>query len=313
MTVKTEFSKAEFVEILANYDLGEFRDSKPISKGTVQTNFWLQTAKGQFVFRYYENRSREMVLFECDVIQLLTQHHYPCPAAMANREGAFVGTHGGKPYVIFEFVEGHSIENLNADQREQFIQKIAQLHTITEGYQPIHIEQRWNYSVEICRELARKAAANINTEAAREKLKWHENQLSQLQLPESLRKGICHGDFYFENMLFQDGQFKALLDFDDANMTFLTFDVVGLIEKFAWPYQEAFDFGIARDVVQAYTKYRALNVDEQRHLFDVYKLSIMIDCVWYFARGDADDFYEKHKIEHLESWGREGFYAQLFG
>jgi homoserine kinase type II len=313
VAVKTEFSKAEFVEILANYDLGEFRDSRPISKGTVQTNFWLQTANGEFVFRYYENRSREMVLFECDVIQRLVQHHYPCPAAMQNRAGASVGMHDGKPFVLFEFVEGYHVENPGADEREQLIQKAPELHTITEGYQPIHIEQRWNYNVGLCRELAGKAAAHLNTDSAREKLAWLKNALSKLELPESVPKGICHCDLHFENVLFRDSKFAALLDFDHANYTFLTFDLVGLIENFAWPHDGAFDFDKAREVVQTYIKYRALSGDEQRHLFDVYKLSILTDCVWYFARGDAADFYEKRKIEYLDGIGREGFCEWLFG
>jgi len=313
MAVKTEISKAEFVEILANYDLGEFRASTPISKGTVQTNFLIETAKGRFVFRCYENRSRESVLFECDVIQYLVNHAYPCPAALANRAGEAVGMHDGKPYVIFEFVEGHHVENPGANEREQLIQKAAELHTITEGYQPKHIEQRWNYNVALCQELARKAAANLNTESAREKLAWLENQLSTLELPESLPKGVCHCDWHFENVLFQDGKIKALLDFDHANYTFLIFDLVGLIETFAWPFDGWFEADKARDVAQTYAKFRALSYAEKLHLFDVYKLSILIDCVWYFARGDADDFYEKRKIDYLDGWGREEFYRLLFG
>jgi homoserine kinase len=313
MAVKTEFSKAEFAEILSAYDLGEIRDSKPISKGTVQTNFWIQTANGQFVFRYYENRSRESVLFECDVIQYLTSHQFPCPAAMPNREGELVGVHGGKPYTIFEFVEGDHVENPGSREREQLIQKAAELHHITAGYRPAYIDQRWNYSVALCQELAEKAAANLNTASAREKLAWLENQLSRLELPDSLPKGICHCDWHFENVLFRDGQIAALLDFDHANYTFLTFDLVGLIENFAWPFDGWFDAGIAREMAQTYEKYRTLSDGEQQHLFDVYKLSILIDCVWYFARGGGADFYEKRKIDYLDSIGREGFQTRLFG
>jgi Ser/Thr protein kinase RdoA (MazF antagonist) len=278
----------------------------------VQTNFLIQTTKGQFVFRYYENRSRESVLFECDVIQYLVQHHYPCPAAILSKRNVVVGIHRGKPYALFEFVEGHHIENPDQDQKEQLIQKAAELHNITEGYQPIHIEKRWNYSPELCRELAAKEAVKLNTTAAQEKLRWLESALTQLQLPESLPRGICHCDFHFSNVLFLNNEFKALLDFDDANYTFLIFDLVGLIESFAWPYGGTFEFDKARDVIQTYSKHRFLNRDEQRHLFDVYKLSILIDCVWYFARGDAADFYEKQKIDYLNGWGREEFCQQLF-
>jgi hypothetical protein len=42
------------------------------------------------------------------------------------------------------------------------------------------------------------------------------------------------------------------------------------------------------------------------------KLSILFDCVWYFARGDAEDFFERRKIEFLNALGRSEFYKRLF-
>jgi hypothetical protein len=39
MAAKTELSRSDFTEILPNYNLGEYRDSRPITAGTVQINF----------------------------------------------------------------------------------------------------------------------------------------------------------------------------------------------------------------------------------------------------------------------------------
>jgi hypothetical protein len=51
---------------------------------------------------------------------------------------------------------------------------------------------------------------------------------------------------------------------------------------------------------------------EKRHIFDVYKLSVLIDCLWYFRRGKAEDFFEKRKIDALNNLGREKFFGNLF-
>jgi hypothetical protein len=59
-------------------------------------------------------------------------------------------------------------------------------------------------------------------------------------------------------------------------------------------------------------KYRQLNSLEKRHLFDVLQLSILIDNIWFFARGSASDFYEKSKIDFLNHLGRNKFYDALF-
>lgn len=323
MTAKTNFSKQEFTEILSNYQLGELKAFNAITEGTVQTNFLLQTTQDTIVFRYYENRTLGSVLFESNLIRYLKRKNYPCPAPIKNRKGKYVTSYNGKPYVVFEFVEGRHLENPNETQKNQLIQKAAELQNITRNYKPRNREHRWNYTIEFCRELAQKAAQKINTRNSKNKLEWFESELAKLHLPKSLPKGMCHCDFHFSNILFKDGDFKALLDFDDANYTFLTYDLINLMNPFilsfkwdTWfhfqPEEQVLDFKEARKTVAEYEKYRPLSSNEKRHLFDVYKLSIMVDCLWYFERGDVKNFYEKRKIEYLNSLGREKFYAELF-
>lgn len=313
MAVKTFVSKHDFVNILSQYELGPYVHAEPILSGTVQTNFVIHTATGKFVFRCYENRSRESVLFEAYLLRYLTKHNYPCPAPFKNAQGSLVGTYHDKPYVISTFIEGQHIDRPNTHHKEQLIQKVAELHILTRRYRPRYKNYRWNYTMEICRTLARAAAAKIGTTSAQEKLVWLEDQLSMLQLPACLPKGICHCDFHFSNVLFHKKRFVALLDFDDANYTFLLFDLVGLIESWAWPHpSDVPDLEQARTIVQKYMNYRPLNPVEQRHLYDVYKLSILMDTIWFFARGPAQDFYERRKIDFLNNLGRQEFFSIIF-
>lgn len=323
MAVKTVFSNEEFVQILAGYNLGGLQNAEPISKGTVQTNFVLDTNKGKYIFRYYENRTKESVLFECDLIKYLKIHNYPCPNVFSNKQGELVGESKGKPYAIFEFIEGSHLEKPNEDQKRQLIERVAQLQNLTADYKPLYKEYRWNYDIELCEKLAQKEAQKINSKNAQEKLIWFKKELAKIDLPGSLPKGICHCDFHFSNIFFKDEEFKALIDFDDANYTYLTFDLVSLINPFTKGFEwdtwqkfdredNVFDFGEARKIIQEYIKYRPLSDDEKRYLFDVFKLSIMLDCLWRFERGDVANFYERRKIEYLNRLGRDEFYSQLF-
>lgn len=232
VTAKTRFSKTELTEILLDYNLGAYKGSEPLGEGTVQTNYLLETEKGKVVFKYYENRSKESVLFESNLIEYLKGHNYPCPAQIRNRNRRFVGIYKEKPFVIFQFVEGQHLKNPNENQKRQLIRRAAELQNLTRNYRPFYREYRWNYSVELCRKLARKEAEKINTANSKEKLRWFENELSKLNLPRSLPKGICHCDFHFSNALFKNGRLSALIDFDDANYTFLMFDLAWLINPF---------------------------------------------------------------------------------
>lgn len=313
MTAKTFFSHHDFSEILSAYDLGTYIDSVPVAQGTVQTNFFLQTSQRKVVFRYYENRAKESVLFERDLLVHLTAQRYPCPAPFKNRQGAYVGQVHQKPYMLFEFMAGQHIEHPNAKQKQQITQQVAKLQQLTQGFHSPYTSHRWNYGPELCLTLAQAETDKLNTKAAHKKLAWLDDTLATLHFPPGLAKGICHCDFHYSNILFQEGKFIALLDFDDANYTYPQFDLVGLIEYWAWPHRaDRLDLATAREVVQAYLQYRSMSSIEQQSLFDVYQLSILFDCIWFFSRGLGDDFYEKRKIDSLTSLGREKFYEALF-
>jgi homoserine kinase type II len=314
MAAKTLFTHDDFVDILSHYDLGTYSHSAAIAEGTVQTNYFLETPQGKFVFRYYETRSREAVLFESDVLAYLTAHRYPCPIQIQNTQGTYVGVYRDKPYVLFEFLDGQAIEHPSPHQWQQLVQKAAELQKLTENYCSPYTQYRWNYDPDLCRDLAQAAAERINTPSAHAKNAWLARELTILDLPPAVPRGICHCDFHFSNVLFVGDELNAVLDFDDANSTFLSFDLVGLIEYWAWPYpSDMLDFSKARSVVQQYMQHRQLASIEQQHVYDVYKLSILFDCVWYFHRGSGDDFYEKHKIDALNRLGRQAFFDELFG
>jgi homoserine kinase type II len=323
MAVKTRFSAVEFEQILTGYNLGRLVCASPISNGTVQTNYLLTTTTGRFVFRYYENRSKESVLFEIELLNRLVDRKYPCPTPISSKNGQFLGVCCEKPYVIFSFVEGEHIENPSNEQTDQLIRKVAELHNITSGFQPEMTPYRLNYNVEQCKRLAQEQAKKIDTSNASGKLEWYIHQIDRLILPESMPMGVCHCDFHFSNVLYLNGDFYCLLDFDDANYTFLVFDLINLLEPFkdtfdwvTWHnfgrYENVFDFSKARRVVSEYKKVRPLHQVEKEHLFDVLKLGILIDCIWYFERGDVNDFFEKRKIDSLNQLGRDRFYQELF-
>jgi Ser/Thr protein kinase RdoA (MazF antagonist) len=255
MAAKTSFAPDDFVTILSQYDLGTYADSEAILRGTVQTNYVLSTSHGPFVFRYYECRSHESVLFESDLLAYLTAHNYPCPGQIRNRQGAYVGLYSGKPYVLFEFLSGEHIEHPDMHHWRQLIQQAAELQQLTQEFSSPYTPHRINYTPDVCRSLAQAEIRKLKTQNAREKFAWLSDELNTLDLPSSLPKGICHGDFHFSNVLFHNNEFVALLDFDDANQTFLQFDLVGLIEYWAWPHRSnSLDLSKARWVVQEYMK-----------------------------------------------------------
>lgn len=306
MAGKTEFTAYDFRRILGHHTIGDLVDVQPLARGSVQTSYLVTTTDGRFVFKYYENRPKESAQFEIDLLWHLNRYNYPCPVPVDLE----VGIEKGKPYAIFNFIEGNHVEAMNERQRQQLIQRVAELQMLTAAYDPPMKGYRWNYTPELCRQLAYGRVEELATFDARRKAIWLEGELEKLDLPDSLPLGICHCDFDISNLLFDGDELVALLDFDDANYTYLNFDVVNLLE---WPYpSEEFEFDAVRATIREYERHRTLAPIERAHLFDVEKLAILIDCIWFFDRDTVEACYEKRKIDYLNRLGRDSYLAALF-
>ena len=313
MVVKTPISLSQIKQLLTSFNLGKLVTVSPLREGTVQSNYFIETICGKYVFRLYENRSFESVCFERDLLLFLNKNNYPCPNLISNCHGDYTGSYHGKPFMIMKFFEGMHINKPSEIHKQQLIQKVAELQIITQDFKSPYCDHRWNYSPELCFELAQLKAKEINTGEAYKKLSWIEEQISNLELPDTHPKGICHCDFHFSNVLYQGEKLIGLIDFDDANLTYLTFDLVCLIDSWTWPFpSEGLYLEQARRIVKGYEKYRPLFKLEREHLFDVHKLSILFDCIWYFSRGSATDFYEQQKIDYLDALKRNRFLEALF-
>ncbi|TXT60520.1 MAG: Homoserine kinase [Promethearchaeota archaeon] len=321
---KRELNRYGLEKILSMYDLGEVIKSKILEEGAVQSNIFVETERDQFVVKIYErNRSYESVLFEVNLLKYLKEKNYPCPNPIKNNAGGFVSSYKNKPVVIFEFIKGKHIKAPTKSQERQVIQKVAELQILTRDYMPAYKNARWNYGVEFCGMFARREAKRINTVNSLKKLEWYLKEISELTLPQSFPKGICHSDFNYSNILFKDGAFNAILDFDDANYTFLTFDLASLFEPKtflfnhkSWieiePADSLLKFSEARFFLNEYEKYRKLSPIEKKYMFDILKLVILIDCLWYFERGNVENFLERKKLDCLDLLGRERFYKEIF-
>lgn len=312
MAVKTSFRDEEFSHLFGPYNIGEFLSASPILQGNVQTNIQVDTTTGQYVFRYYENRTRSSAAFETDLLAFLHSCRFPAPVPQITEAGTHVSMYRGKPYAIFGFMSGQKVRSLNWPQFADLVRHVAWLHDVTQCYRPEISYDRSHYTRDFCSNRAQVLARQAASQQGSDKAAWINQQLSLLDLPETTPQGICHCDFDLSNLLFDGEELTALLDFDDANYTYQSFDLVHLVEYHAWPHGGKFDRHAARRVIREYQRHRDIDPLEMRHFFDVFKLSILIDSLWFFDRGCYPDFNEKRKIAVLDQIGRAEFEQSLW-
>ncbi|MDE1924962.1 MAG: phosphotransferase [Patescibacteria group bacterium] len=310
MTVKTTISEKDFPVILSNYDLGEYRGFKTFANGAGQTTLLLETGKGEFVLRYYENRTDAHVDFEVELFNFLHSKNYPVPAIIKNRSGEFLSKYENKPYIIIEFIEGEHGKNPNdffdTVQAAEVVKVVAQLHNLTKDYQPDYFSSREPYDVEYCwREFQKKHPHLVETE----KGKWFKEELNKLEFPADMPKGLCHADLNYGNFLFKNGKVVAVLDFDMSFYTHVIHDVASLLYWWTSPIKDGFNERRASFIVHEYCKHHGLNESEKAHIYDALKLIILLGVSW----SEEGDFEEiKKAIERLNGVGRDEFYKKIF-
>lgn len=84
-----------------------------------------------------------------------------------------------------------------------------------------------------------------------------------------------------------------------------------MVYFWAWPHKKEIIFNQAKDILKEYQKYRKLTEIEKNHLYDLLKMVIFMSIGW-FIHDDDDFFWEKKKVEFLNSFDRKEFYNKLF-
>ena len=309
--------------MLADYSVGKLVDFQGIESGTVESNLLIKTTKGKFVLRYYEERTMEEVLFEEKLLLYLKEKGFPATKVIASDTGA-IHSYRNRPYLLFAYAEGHSVEHWNRRQWEQLIRVMAQLHSLTQGKSFPNAQLRKTYDPAGCARIADQYLESHNSYEVQRKRAWYQEELEKLELPPFLPKAVCHTDYHTSNILFMGDSFGTLLDFDDANYTYQYFDIVSLVSFFRPDFDhetwisfekksEILDLSWARECLEEYEKYCPIEDRCRPYFFDLLKLSILVDCLWYFSRGLGDDFFEKRKLEAIDRMGRDEFQRRLFG
>jgi homoserine kinase type II len=316
MAAHTRFTESQLRRILAHYDVGSLVRSKGFKAGYVQTNILLTTRTGRYVLRCYENRSIKSVMFEAELLEHLRRREYPCAEPVKTRDGTLIGSHSNKPYILFCYVPGRHVKNLNEAQLHDLVKHLALLHTITEGYKPRYAHRREPRTKAFCLRAAHTEAQRFTDGEGAERLKIIRDHLRTVALPSELPRGVIHGDFDATNLKFLGEKLTGVLDFDDATYTYLIYDLGVVLLYWTRFYTNHFDLSRARRIIRVYESYRPLSSVERDHLFDALKMHALMVMSWImYDSWKGKDLFPilSGILDELDEIGRENYFNQVFG
>ena len=271
MAIYTPLTKTDIQQIAKNYQL-KVSDFKPIAAGNSNSNFILQTQQGKVVLTLFEELQPERVRNIVKILKGLLSAGFSDIKPFDPISGDAMTIWAKKPVLLRTYIEGEVYQELKASHLNQVGKALAQLHEVPI---PAGISHRHHYEHP-------QFASVIGTNKDPEYETWLHQRLVYLEakIPDTLPRGLIHGDLFFDNVLFKDEKFRAIIDYEDAcghdKILDIGMAILGLCVR------KKLSLKKARALLKGYQKIRYLEKSERESLQLFTELAAVRTSNWRF-------------------------------
>lgn len=224
MSVYTSVSEKEFSEVLKNYTLGDFVSAQGIQAGVENTNYFLITTRGKYVFTLFEKINHQQLTLYISLLQELSIAGIVCPQPQADINNKTINQLKNKPFTIVTRLNGKNLNSANAAHCKAVATELAKLHTT-----PL---TNTNFSDDLFRNRRGKTWRENTAKTLINNLSSNDAELlsSELELQQSfddseLPRGIIHADLFKDNALFEKDKLSGVIDLYDACYDSYLYDI----------------------------------------------------------------------------------------
>jgi homoserine kinase type II len=208
----------------------------------------------------YEEQDHAGAVREHALVAALRAAGVPVVRALTNQEGGSLADFHGKAFAVFPWVEGEILCQGRVT--------VAACHALGAALAGVHLcssrapslpEGRFRIP-DLRERLKRVEAAGRSTllpavSRIRERLDYYESARAQ-----NLEQGICHGDLFRDNVLWQGPRLSALLDFESACSNNFAYDL--MVTALAWCYGSEFELPLVQALFDGYRGVRPVPTNE---------------------------------------------------
>lgn len=265
MAVYTEVSDEELEAFVAGYDIGEVMSFKGIAEGVENSNYLLQTDRGQYILTLYEKRTKpEDLPFFLDLMEHLAARGLACPTPLHGRDGAALRSLCGRPAAMVSFLTGMSARRLGLNHCAALGGAMAEMHVAgadfaqsrrndlsVSGWRPLFDLEKHRAD-----EVKPGLAAFIAAELDALEQNW----------PTTLPSGLIHADLFPDNVFFHGDKVSGIIDFYFACTDALVYDIAICLNAWCFEPDGSFNATKARLMLNGYRKVRPLSAEELQAL-----------------------------------------------
>lgn len=309
MGVFTALGPVELNNLAAEFSLGEVRRFDPITAGTINTNFSLETERGKYFVRLNEGKAEADVAWEARLVLALAAAGVVTPPPLVAQDGRPYAQCMRKWASVFPWRDGTHVpaDLVTPELAETFGAALGELHVAglevpsawRRGsiYDHDHLVSRFERCARVDDKALVYALAILREELAVAK--------AALPLRKAATFGMIHGDLFRDNVLWEGDQISAILDFEQASGGSLVYDLAVCINDWCWTIYPRVDLATA--LVGGYQRVRKLSSTDREALpIEIraaaarFTLTRITDV--YLARVDNPDKDFRAFLSRCEAW-----------
>ncbi len=281
MAVYTQLGRADAERIARAHDLGAVGEITPIPAGSVNSNYFIDTDRGRWFCRIYEEQDSDGVDYEWRLLAHLATRELPVPRRVEGPRPGEVRV-DGKPTAVFEVVGGAEScqRGVTPGRAEAVGRFLAAAHRAADDF-PLRRAGRFTRADVRERldqaESAGEAALQGPIATTREAL-----DEVDAELPGDLPTGVIHGDLFRDNVRWEGDTIVAAIDWESASDGARVYDLA--VTLLAWCWGDAFEPALARALCAGYSAERPLADVERRSL----RLALMAAAARFTATRITD-------------------------
>jgi homoserine kinase type II len=257
MALYTQLTDQELAGALGAYGLPPPERAMPEPKGSVNTNYHLWSGGKRWFLRLNEGKSAADVAFEAQVLRFLEAETFPSARLVPARDGApWVEVHG-KPAMLFAFVAGDELERQDVTPAHcrALGAQLGRLHALAGRFAPARPNPyRWARVEGWVRGLEPDGGGDAQVRPWVPMLR--EELERSRQLPEAPR-GLCHGDLFLDNVLWDGPALAALLDWEMSCVDAFAYDLAVCLH--AWCYGTGYRADLVTALLEGYRRHRPVD------------------------------------------------------
>jgi homoserine kinase type II len=258
MSVFTPVSTAEAATLLGHYTLGEVEKLEGIAQGVENTNYFLTTTTGEYVLTLFEHIPRADLPFYVGLMDHLAHRKVVCPAPMRMDNGELIAEVNGKPACIVTRLPGAPRADADVDLCKRAGAILAGIHVAAVDYDASLDNWRGRAWRESFAEQVKPRIPRAHSD-----LITAENRYQGIHDDTVLPQGIIHGDFFHDNVLWDDEGAGGVIDFYFACDDALLYDVAIAVNDWCVNPDATLDIARAHAFLHGYRHLRPLETFER--------------------------------------------------